>query len=455
MKPSDHIKTYLQGDRRGKAAHRLEEQALSDPFLLEALEGFDQTPNDPLEGITRLERYLDERAARPAATGRAWYWAAAAGIAILGASLWATMGEKLETLLVATRTGVAGSLPSPDNAPPALLLDEAAENENTNTGENNGEEPTLAAVEPAGETGDKIALSGKRIRETEKTTENIEKRLENIEKKTGQAEKTPEQAEKRPEKTGKQPKAHAPDPEEIPLLVEAKEKLRDDTPLLFIEAKEELYEASPRPAPSRPVAESIPSPGIDDPFDTAGETPSPDAGDTLAPYRPDEETHPDDEPDPDDEPPLPTHPAINATATPDRETSLPRQRETATPARQRETPPVAADAPSSPVERDILLFNRHAKTALQYPAIAVKNEEEGRVYLSFQLSPDGTPCNIRVIRDFSSKECTKELVRLLKTSPKWSHSPTGQKLYHVARFEISRDGTPHRLELSFISSELE
>ena len=36
MKRIDDIKEYLHGNRKGKAANRMEREALSDPFLFEA-----------------------------------------------------------------------------------------------------------------------------------------------------------------------------------------------------------------------------------------------------------------------------------------------------------------------------------------------------------------------------------------------------------------------------------
>ncbi|MDR1274224.1 MAG: energy transducer TonB [Odoribacteraceae bacterium] len=111
------------------------------------------------------------------------------------------------------------------------------------------------------------------------------------------------------------------------------------------------------------------------------------------------------------------------------------------------------ETPADAIERDVAQFNQHAKESLQYPPSAVKNAEEGKIYLSFEVSPEGALANVRVISDFSSKECTKEFLRLLQTSPRWRHSPTGQKLYYVARFEIGQEGKPHRVELSYISSE--
>ena len=60
MKRIDDIKEYLHGNRKGKAANRMEREALSDPFLFEALEGLTSTPGDPLDDSsgTPVERAL-------------------------------------------------------------------------------------------------------------------------------------------------------------------------------------------------------------------------------------------------------------------------------------------------------------------------------------------------------------------------------------------------------------
>ena len=51
MKRIDDIKEYLHGNRKGKAANRMEREALSDPFLYEALEGLTSTPGDPIDSF--------------------------------------------------------------------------------------------------------------------------------------------------------------------------------------------------------------------------------------------------------------------------------------------------------------------------------------------------------------------------------------------------------------------
>jgi len=60
------LKDYIQGNRRGKEANRLEREAMNDPFLQDALEGFDAVPDDHAPVIERLEKSILATAATPA-----------------------------------------------------------------------------------------------------------------------------------------------------------------------------------------------------------------------------------------------------------------------------------------------------------------------------------------------------------------------------------------------------
>lgn len=77
MKRSDDIKDYLRGNRRGMSAHQLEREALSDPFLYEALEGLTTTPGDPIGGLIRMERQLETRVRSSRGKSRGWLYVAA------------------------------------------------------------------------------------------------------------------------------------------------------------------------------------------------------------------------------------------------------------------------------------------------------------------------------------------------------------------------------------------
>lgn len=75
------LKEYIQGKRNGKEANRLERQAMSDPFLDDAIEGFDAVGGDHIPVIERLEAEV-----LPAGNHRRRgmaYWAAAASILLL------------------------------------------------------------------------------------------------------------------------------------------------------------------------------------------------------------------------------------------------------------------------------------------------------------------------------------------------------------------------------------
>jgi len=52
---------YIQGKRHGKGANRLEREALNDPFLRDAMEGFDAVSGDHLASINQLEEDLKRR----------------------------------------------------------------------------------------------------------------------------------------------------------------------------------------------------------------------------------------------------------------------------------------------------------------------------------------------------------------------------------------------------------
>lgn len=56
---------YIQGFRKGKDAHRLEKESMSDPFLSEALEGYGRTDDDDhTQRIERMRNKVKQRTAR-------------------------------------------------------------------------------------------------------------------------------------------------------------------------------------------------------------------------------------------------------------------------------------------------------------------------------------------------------------------------------------------------------
>ncbi len=60
MRPAD----YIRSDRRGRAAHDMEAEALCDPLLAEALEGFDTVDGDHAAAVESLRRRIAFRTRR-------------------------------------------------------------------------------------------------------------------------------------------------------------------------------------------------------------------------------------------------------------------------------------------------------------------------------------------------------------------------------------------------------
>lgn len=53
---------YLQGFRKGKEAHRLEKEAMQDPFLADAIDGYDSTKENSMKRIELLRKQVSTRA---------------------------------------------------------------------------------------------------------------------------------------------------------------------------------------------------------------------------------------------------------------------------------------------------------------------------------------------------------------------------------------------------------
>ena len=77
------IRRYLAGELDDKAMHALERQALDDPFLAEALEGFEAAPPDQQPNLDELHARLNARVAPAQAKVRPLYYRYAAAAAIL------------------------------------------------------------------------------------------------------------------------------------------------------------------------------------------------------------------------------------------------------------------------------------------------------------------------------------------------------------------------------------
>lgn len=68
---------YIQGLRKGKEAHRLEKESMKDPFLADALDGFQQVQGDHASKIEQLRQQVSSRTSRQRRMS-AWGWSVAA-----------------------------------------------------------------------------------------------------------------------------------------------------------------------------------------------------------------------------------------------------------------------------------------------------------------------------------------------------------------------------------------
>lgn len=53
-----NLMQYIQGSRKGKEAHRLEKEAMKDPFLSEALDGYQSVEGNHVESIEEMRRRI-------------------------------------------------------------------------------------------------------------------------------------------------------------------------------------------------------------------------------------------------------------------------------------------------------------------------------------------------------------------------------------------------------------
>jgi len=106
------LKDYIQGDKHGKEANRLEREAMNDPFLQDALEGFDAVTGDHAKVIEKFEK----RFAAPPSNKRRLYliWSMAASILLLigvGTFFLWDINDNRKEAIVMLQTDEAPSIP--------------------------------------------------------------------------------------------------------------------------------------------------------------------------------------------------------------------------------------------------------------------------------------------------------------------------------------------------------
>lgn len=95
---------YIHGNRKGKEAHRIEKDAMEDPFLADAIEGYDSIPGNHAERIARMRSAITARSARKKPHG-AWKVAiAAVGLIVIASGYFILMNHQ-SSMLTAHESG--------------------------------------------------------------------------------------------------------------------------------------------------------------------------------------------------------------------------------------------------------------------------------------------------------------------------------------------------------------
>lgn len=84
---------YIQGSRKGKEAHEIEKEAMKDPFLADALAGYETSRGNPQKEVARLQKEIVKRQKRTVVKTRKKsnlnVWGTAAGLLlVVAASAW-------------------------------------------------------------------------------------------------------------------------------------------------------------------------------------------------------------------------------------------------------------------------------------------------------------------------------------------------------------------------------
>lgn len=95
---------YIKGVRKGKEAHRIEKEAMRDPFLFDALEGYDGVKGTPIERIERMKKQISARTQRKQRVVRNWSMAASLLIGLLVGTyfLWPEQPNVPQEVAIAT-----------------------------------------------------------------------------------------------------------------------------------------------------------------------------------------------------------------------------------------------------------------------------------------------------------------------------------------------------------------
>lgn len=405
MGRKDDIKDYLRGNRKGRTANRLERDALSDPFLFEALEGLTSTPGDPIDGLIRLERQLDERARSSRKKNRGWLYIAASILVVaMCGTLWyvQTGKEVVEPQMALLR------------APMEMVEDSSRELQSY-----------------SGTTVNFDSTRDSLVKDSSVNTV-VKQKLRTLtlsEESAGKVMETMESTEEMETVTVEQDTA----------LTLAKAKVMQNV----VEGVVTDERGNPLPG----VTVSLTGTSLGVATDAQGffrlsmpekkahlmfrfvgmktQGVSVVAGEKIQ-VKMNEDAK-----------------GLEEVVVTGYQTVTKREMVGAVATIQIDTNAVASFASLD----DVIHFNRYAEQALQYPKEDLEKDNEGVIYVSFELNKKNTPSRIR-IKDGFSKESNKELIRLLSNGPKWENSRIGVRIYATVRFTIGKDGAKNKAVLT-------
>lgn len=74
---------YIKGQRKGKDAHRIEKDSMTDPFLYEAIEGFDSINDNHFKRIGSIQKRISNNSATKKKSRQLWQSVAAVAIILI------------------------------------------------------------------------------------------------------------------------------------------------------------------------------------------------------------------------------------------------------------------------------------------------------------------------------------------------------------------------------------
>jgi cytoskeletal protein RodZ len=195
------IRKYLNGELDARAMYELERRALDDPFLMDALEGFEQAKGDQQSNINELSDRLHKRIAKK--ENRIIPWGplsiAASILIIIGVGIWFLSGrqpektqrlaqdiavekKKQDTIAAPTPIAAATLEKSTDQNKPVQSVAKTSVRENTGVNTQHvvvkEADKEIAAAEPGGNSDEKVAEFYKPKKDTVATNELIVRAME-------------------------------------------------------------------------------------------------------------------------------------------------------------------------------------------------------------------------------------------------------------------------------------